>query len=108
MLFAVTARYEHVNPFERLRAALVPVFSSWPKLNRKQISTNTAATAATVWKQWMKPQDVACYPSAVVFAHFSLTCICTGHELFANEEFDKAMVCYRAAYKLDPRHYNAL
>jgi cytochrome c-type biogenesis protein CcmH/NrfG len=30
-----------------------------------------------------------------------------GHEYFANEDFEKAMACYRAALRLDSRHYNA-
>jgi anaphase-promoting complex subunit 3 len=30
-----------------------------------------------------------------------------GHEHFANEDFDKAIACFRKATQLDPRHYNA-
>lgn len=30
------------------------------------------------------------------------------HEYFANADYDKATTAYRAALKLDPRHYNAL
>ena len=30
-----------------------------------------------------------------------------GHEYFANEDFEKATACYRAALRLDSRHYNA-
>jgi len=31
----------------------------------------------------------------------------SGHEYFANEDFEKSMNCYRAALRLDARHYNA-
>lgn len=30
-----------------------------------------------------------------------------GHEYFAVEDFEKALQCYRAAFQVDPRHYNA-
>ena len=38
------------------------------------------------------------------FAYAHTLC---GHEYFANEDFEKAMMSYRAAIRLDPRHYNA-
>lgn len=31
----------------------------------------------------------------------------SGHEYFANEDFDKAIACYRDAIRADERHYNA-
>lgn len=31
----------------------------------------------------------------------------SGHEYVANEDFDKAINCYRHAIRTDPRHYNA-
>ena len=31
----------------------------------------------------------------------------SGHEYFANEDFDKGITCYRNAIRIDPRHYNA-
>jgi anaphase-promoting complex subunit 3 len=31
----------------------------------------------------------------------------SGHEYFANEDFDKAVACYRDAIRADERHYNA-
>ena len=31
----------------------------------------------------------------------------SGHEYAANDDFDKAMACYRSALRIDERHYNA-
>ena len=31
----------------------------------------------------------------------------SGHEYSANDDFEKAMACYRAAIRIDERHYNA-
>ena len=31
----------------------------------------------------------------------------SGHEYSANDDFDKAMACYRSALRIDERHYNA-
>lgn len=31
-----------------------------------------------------------------------------GHELFAAEDLDRSLACYRNAVRLDPRHYNAM
>ena len=31
----------------------------------------------------------------------------SGHEYSANDDFEKAMACYRSAIRLDERHYNA-
>jgi anaphase-promoting complex subunit 3 len=30
-----------------------------------------------------------------------------GHEYVCNEDFDKAVACYRYAIRIDERHYNA-
>lgn len=32
----------------------------------------------------------------------------SGHEYAANEDFDKALTCYRNALRFDTRHYNAM
>ena len=31
----------------------------------------------------------------------------SGHEYSANDDFEKAMACYRSAIRIDERHYNA-
>lgn len=38
---------------------------------------------------------------------FSYAHTLCGHEYFSNEDFDKAMVCYRTAVRIDARQYNA-
>ncbi|KAK3253653.1 Cell division cycle protein 27 [Cymbomonas tetramitiformis] len=38
------------------------------------------------------------------FAYAHTLC---GHEYFANEDFEKGLVCFRNAIKIDERHYNA-
>ena len=42
-----------------------------------------------------------------VDANFTYAYTLAGHEYFANEDFQRSMEAFRAAIKLDPRHYNA-
>ena len=46
---------------------------------------------------------------AYVLLVISRACIplLSGHEYSANDDFEKAMACYRSAIRIDERHYNA-
>ena len=48
------------------------------------------------------PTPRAPYPRPCSYAY-----TLSGHEYSANDDFEKAMACYRSAIRIDERHYNA-